>query len=88
MMKHLTFLLISIYLCFGFRSGSAAGSEDFDKFFKLIPSPQKIECLPGKPFLFTDLHFIYFDGVTKRPAVDQPVGNLPVAQSPGKEFLL
>ncbi len=86
-MKQLLFLLIPVYFLSGLKSVTAIDSKEFDRYFKLLPRPHKIECFSGKPFLFSDLRFIYLEGVIKRPVVDQPIGNLPVAESPGKGVL-
>ncbi|MCE5347674.1 MAG: beta-N-acetylhexosaminidase [Bacteroidales bacterium] len=86
-MKQLSFLLITVILCTGLTSVSIAESKEFDRHFKLLPKPQKIELFPGKPFLANDLRFIYLEGGTKKPVLNQPLGSLPVAESPGKGVL-
>ena len=86
-MKRLFYLFVPVCLCIGQTSVSAIESKDFDKYFKLLPKPQKIEYLPGKEYSANDLRFIYLDGQAKRPVLDHPLNNLPLTGSPGNGVL-
>ncbi|MCE5347675.1 MAG: beta-N-acetylhexosaminidase [Bacteroidales bacterium] len=80
-----TFSSLFIFCLFFINlSASPIKSEDFNRYFKLLPKPQKIEFPDGKPVSANDLRFLFLTGLTKRPVLDQPLGNLPVAESPGK----
>ena len=58
----------------------------FEKHFKLLPRPQKVEMLSGKGILFYELKGIYLQGIG-RPALDEPLSSMPQAESPGKNIL-
>ncbi len=86
-MKKLLFLLSVVCSCIGPATASPIDSKNFDKYFKLLPKPQKIEFLSGKAFQVNDLRSICLDGITQRPVLDQPLYNLPISNSPGKGVL-
>jgi len=86
-MKRLLFLMVVVCYCIGPATASAIDSKNFDKYFKLLPKPQKIEFLSGKAFQVNDLRTLCLNGITKRPVLDQPLYNLPISNSPGKGVL-
>ena len=68
-------------------SASPINQKDFGSYFKLLPKPQKIEFLSGKPLSANDLYYIFLSGLNKRPAMDFPLNSLPLADAPGKGVL-
>ena len=43
--------------------------KDFDKYFKLLPRPQKIEILTGKGIIPDALHSIFLKGTSQKPVL-------------------
>lgn len=78
-------LIIILFFFAGIRLTTVSGieSKDFNKYFKLLPEPQQIEFLSGKPFAANDLRYIFLTGKTKRPVMDEYLRGLPIAGSPG-----
>jgi hexosaminidase len=68
-------------------SATTIESKDFDKYFRLLPEPQKIEFLSGNGLSLSDLRFLFLDGITKRPVLDQQLSSLPLSQVQGKGVL-
>jgi hexosaminidase len=85
-MKYLFFILISSLLWINLTA-TEVKTKDFNSKFKLLPEPQLIEFLTGKPFSANDLRYIYLKGTTKRPVMDQLLTGLPLAGSPGMGVL-
>ena len=81
------FQLIIFLLALISISSSTIRQADFDKYFRLLPKPQKIEILSGKSFSPDDLRFLFLDGVQKRPVMDQSLSRLPMEGSSGKGVL-
>ncbi len=77
-----TFIFLSIDL-----SAAPGDPRDFEKYFKLLPKPQKIESLPGKTFPYNGLVFMHLEFVKQRPVLDEPLGSLPLTNSKGKGIL-
>ena len=63
------------------------GANNFDKYFKVLPKPQRIELLNGKGFLNSDLRFIHFEGLNEISALEYPLNSLQVSDSRGKGVL-
>jgi hypothetical protein len=80
------FILISLFLSVSL-SGISVKQADFNKYFRLLPQPQKIEILTGKALTYNDLRFINLEGTEKRPLLDHPLNGLPVSDSPGRGVL-
>lgn len=68
-------------------SASTINVKEFDSYFKLLPKPQKIEFLSGKPFSANELNYLFLNGPTRRPVMDKHLSGLPLAGSPGKGVL-
>ncbi len=65
----------------------ALEAKDFDNYFRLLPTPQKIELLSGKPLPSQTLRLLHLQGNVTRPVLAQPLGALPLAEHPGKGVL-
>ena len=61
--------------------------NDFEKHFRLLPKPQKIELTSGKEFSHNNLKSLHLEGLTRRPAVDDLLSELPLSPSSGKGVL-
>jgi hypothetical protein len=81
------FQIIFLFIALINLAGSSIATKDFDSYFKLIPKPQQVELLSGKPFKANDLRLIFLEGTEKRPIMDYPLRNLPFADAPGKGVL-
>lgn len=58
----------------------------FEKKFRLLPRPQSIELTGGKGMSFHDIQAVYTKNTT-RLNVDAPLGELRMAEAPGKNVL-
>jgi len=85
-MKRLFFIFIAP-LFWITQSAAIIETTYFESYFKLLPKPQKIELLSGKPFQANDLRYIFLDGPTRRPVIYYPLSSLPMADSSGKGVL-
>lgn len=84
-MKQLfSFCLISLLFCE--YATHAADIKEFEKHFKLLPQPQKIELVNGEGISFTSLQSIYLQG-TSRPVLYGLLKSLPLAAKAGKGIL-
>ncbi len=70
-----------LILVFNARS-TASNPNDFNRYFKLLPQPQKIEILAGKGLRYTDLRGIYLNNTAHKPVISGQMANLPMAGSP------
>ncbi len=63
----------------------AFNKEDFDKHFKLMPQPKKIELLNGKGILYNMLHSVFLKGTTVKPVLYGVLKSLPYSakEAPG-----
>jgi hexosaminidase len=68
-------------------SASATEASDFNKYFKVLPKPQKIEFLKSSPFCFNDLKSMRLVGFKQRPMVGHPLADLPLSDFSGKGSL-
>lgn len=73
-----TFLTFKVY---------AADKEDFDKHFKLMPQPQKIELLSGKGFDHKNLKAILLKGASVKPVLYGVLQSLPATSQSGAGVL-
>src|SRR5690349_8675562 len=60
--------------------------EDFQKQFKLLPQPQKIELSNGKGISAASLHSLYLNGIDK-PVLYGSLQSLPLANQTGEGVL-
>ncbi len=61
---------------------NAGYPDEFNKRFRLLPQPQKVELLHGEGIFFSDLHGIFFNNPDQKPVIDGRLANLPMALSP------
>src|SRR5437868_15311495 len=86
-MKQLRRYLLYVFLLTGLYT-SAQNMKDFQKQFRLMPQPQKIELLSDKGIPATSLQSIYLQGTATRPVLSGPLGSLPLAQKPAPGVLV
>lgn len=65
----------------------AADAEDFAKYFKLLPEPQKIEFSAGNGISFKDLKYLHLEGLKHKPVMAKVLVSLPASVSKGKGTL-
>src|SRR5260221_14211287 len=58
---------------------------DFEKHFKLVPQPQKIEFFTGKGIPYNFLQAIFLDGAFPRPILYGALKSLPLADKARSE---
>lgn len=85
-MKQLFFTFLFFSLISSIHS-TPIGTNGFDKYFHILPKPQKIEFLKRKSFSNDDLRFIHFEGLNKISALDYPLNSLQISNSRGKGVL-
>lgn len=85
-MKQLFSFYLNVFLFFGYTT-YAADLKEFEKHFKLLPQPQKIELVNGEGISFTSLQSIYLQG-TSRPVLYGSLKSLPLAAKAGKGVLI
>jgi hypothetical protein len=78
------FLLCSVSIKL---TASPVNKENFERYFKLIPSPQKIEFLKGKSLSADDLRHLFLNGLKERPRIEGQLYNLPLADASGRGVL-
>lgn len=64
-------------------SAYADPREDFDKYFKITPIPQKVTISTGRGILGNDIKAIHLDGFQKLLALDGILGGLPLSDQGG-----
>ncbi|WP_018614170.1 glycoside hydrolase family 20 zincin-like fold domain-containing protein [Segetibacter koreensis] len=74
------FSLISLHLY-------AFDKEDFDKHFKLMPEPQKIELIKGKGISANTLRSVLLKGTTVKPVLYGVLQSLPLTSTAGAGVL-
>src|SRR4051794_26920163 len=62
--------------------------QDFDKHFKIMPQPQKIELLTGKGILYNTLQAVYLKGGALKPVLYGELKHLPYAISQAQRVLV
>ncbi len=77
-MKKLQHYLILVLLVTGLYA-SGTDIKDFEKHFKLMPQPQKIEFLDGKSLSPASIHSIFLQGTTTRPVLTGMLATLPLS---------
>ncbi len=61
--------------------------RDFDKYFKLLPQPQKIDILTGQGITQGSLRSIFLKGGSQKPVLDGVLNSLQRADKPGPGVL-
>jgi len=85
-MKQLLFFLFLILSNF-WAQVSSVEAQEFDKYFKILPKPQKIEFSQGESFSYQKLRFLYLQSLDKSPVLDFPLNALQAADKPGEGVL-
>lgn len=67
-MKHFFFYFLAICLL-NISYAFAFDTKDFEKQFKLLPQPQKIEFLSGKGLSAYSLQYIFLNGTSSKPVL-------------------
>jgi hypothetical protein len=67
---------------------SGADIKDFEKHFKLMPQPQKIELLNEKGLASTSLRSVFLQGTSARPVLNGVLASLPLATKPAPGVLV
>jgi hypothetical protein len=80
-MKQLRSNILCVLLLTGLYA-SAQENRDFEKHFKLIPQPQKIELTNGQGITATSLQSVYLKGNAPRPVLNGVLATLPLTQNP------
>ena len=84
-MKRLTALLLFLFLFSEYSS--AIDKKDFDKYFKLLPRPKKIELLNGPGISYNTLQSIVLKG-TGKPVLNGILKSLPLSNKEGNGVLV
>jgi hexosaminidase len=82
---HSLCLLLSLFICLHV---SAFNKQDFDRYFKLMPQPKKIEVLNAKGIIYNSLQSVYLKGATVKPVLYGELKHLPVATKEGSGVLV
>ncbi len=81
------FLFLGCFLWCFINESVAADLKDFERKFRLLPAPQKVELLKGKGLNASNLRAVSLRGFQRRPDLDFPLKDLPLAKSSGKGTL-
>lgn len=81
-MKRFWYFILHAFLLTGLYA-SGQDSKDFEKHFRLLPQPQKIELLKEKGLPASSLHAVCLRGTTARPVLGGLLATLPLAEKPG-----
>ena len=65
----------------------AFDTKDFEKQFKLLPQPQKVELLNGKGLSANSLQYIFLNGSFKKPVLYESLKLLPLINKSGTSVL-
>lgn len=84
MKKIFIFLLFILVTC---TKVFATEAQDFAKYFKLLPEPQKIEFYAGNGISFKDLKYLHLEGLKHKPVMAKVLASLPASVSKGKGTL-
>ncbi|MBA2562639.1 MAG: family 20 glycosylhydrolase, partial [Chitinophagaceae bacterium] len=77
-MKQLWCYIIQVFLFTGLYA-SGADIKDFEKHFKLMPQPQKIELLKEPGISATSLRSVFLQGTSTRPVLNGLLAALPLS---------
>jgi len=86
-MKQLSCYFLLFFLLSGLRA-FAFDIKDFEKHFKLLPQPQKIELLNGKGISYNSLQYIFLDGTFPKPVLYGSLKSLPLTNRQGRGALV
>jgi len=86
-MKQLRRYILCVFLLTGLCA-SSQDIKDFQKHFRLMPQPQKIELLNEKGISSTSFQSIYLQGTAAKPVLDGLLATLPLSQKPGSGVLI
>ncbi len=87
MKQKLSCLSILLYLLISVKA-IADPRQDFDRHFKLMPQPQKIELLTGKGISYNTLRSVYLKGSAVKPVLYGELKHLPYATIAGPGVLV
>lgn len=77
-MKHSYYHFLFFFLLAGLQT-FAFDIRDFEKKFKLLPQPQKVELLNSKGLSYNSLHAIFLNGTFNKPVLYGSLNSLPLA---------
>ncbi len=83
-MKFLLRGLLSMVLFCNINAYATVKTDSISKYFKLLPTPQKIELTPGQGIFYYDLQAIHLQGTANRPVLYEPLKWLPLTDKIGK----
>ena len=69
------------------QSQQPVNIKNFEKYFKLLPQPQKIEILPGKGIAAATLQSIFLKGTAQKPVLYGALSALQYSDKPGPGVL-
>lgn len=76
------FLLSAIHI-----SVDATPLDDFNRHFRLTPTPQQVQILPGKGIAFHQVTAIHLEGINTLPAIGNPIESLLISDKAGKGII-
>lgn len=80
-MKRLFFIAaILLVICFNSNANSI---DDFNRHFRLIPQPQKVELFTGRGLLYADLRNILLVNIKEKPVLPGMLESLPLTHTIG-----
>jgi len=86
-MKQLRCYILSVFLL-TVLGASAGDIKDFEKHFRLMPQPQKVELLNEKGVSANSLQSIYLRGTAARPVLSGSLATLPLTQKAASGVLV
>jgi hexosaminidase len=75
-------IVISVFILTSFH-GLANETDDFNKHFRILPQPQKIELLKSSGFSYADLHAIFPVNAIQLPVLAGPLAEIPMTSKAG-----
>ncbi len=85
MKKLFCYFFLLLFLTGQYASGMDI--KDFEKYFKLLPQPQKIEILSGKGITYSSFRSIFLKGTSQKPVLYGVLKSLPLANKSGPGVL-
>jgi hexosaminidase len=79
--KKLTFYFALFSFLFQSIDSFAFQKDEFDKYFKLLPKPQKVELIDGQAHTYNSLRFLSLKGLTEKPVLGEMLAVLPIQDS-------
>jgi hexosaminidase len=74
-------LLTCVILIIIFSESICSDLEDFNKHFRLIPYPQKVEIINAKGLIYSDLKGVFLKNTNQRPVMEGMLDRLPLSDS-------